>query len=34
VTKATKYEAPAVELRENVAGLLLIQNGSYCPPDL
>ena len=30
--EASKYAAPAVELRENVAGLLLVQKGSYCPP--
>jgi hypothetical protein len=30
--KATKYEAPAVEIRENVTGLLGHQKGSYCPP--
>ena len=26
------YEAPAVERRENVAGLLSPQRGSYWPP--
>ena len=26
------YEAPAFEIRENVAGLLGRQKGSYCPP--
>ncbi len=30
--EAPKYTAPAVEVRESVAGLLSTQRGSYCPP--
>jgi len=28
----SKYTPPAVERREDVAGLLHFQNGSYAPP--
>ena len=30
--EASKYAAPAIERHEDVKGLLLVQNGSYCPP--
>ncbi len=30
----TGYTAPAVERRENVAGMLSRQRGSYCPPNV
>ncbi len=32
--KDHKYEAPAIERREDVKGLLDTQRGSWCPPKI
>jgi len=33
-SRRVTYTSPAIERRENVAGLLGAQEGSYCPPKV